>query len=95
MQRNIMTVLLFNFLIAVAVTLAACAVIAFILTNVVVGWIKGSLYRDVLRNFWSKNRKDILRGRTGSRDLGEVEASCPFANLPEKKRTQWRSHVKR
>jgi NhaP-type Na+/H+ or K+/H+ antiporter len=60
MHRNIMTVLLFNFLIAVAVTLAASAVIAFILTNVVVGWIKGSLYRDVLRNFWSKNRKDIL-----------------------------------
>jgi hypothetical protein len=42
MERNIMTILLFNFLIAVAVTLAASAVIAFILTNVVVGWMKRS-----------------------------------------------------
>lgn len=40
MERNIMTVLLFNFLIAVAVTIAASAVIAFILTNVVVGWFR-------------------------------------------------------
>ena len=35
-----MTVLLFNLLIAVAVTLAASAVVAFILTNVVVGYQK-------------------------------------------------------
>ena len=42
MERNIMTVLFFNFLVAVAVTLAASAVIAFILTNVVVGWFKRS-----------------------------------------------------
>ncbi len=60
MERNIVPVLLFNFLIAVAVTLAASAVIAFIVTNVVVGWIKGSLYHDVLRNFSGKDRKDIL-----------------------------------
>ena len=36
-QRNIMTVLFFNLLIAVALKIAASAVVAFILTNVVVG----------------------------------------------------------
>ncbi|HKX50337.1 MAG TPA: hypothetical protein VJQ48_07865 [Candidatus Binatia bacterium] len=42
MERSIMTVVLFDFLIAVTVTIAAAAVIAFILTNVAVGWIKRS-----------------------------------------------------
>jgi hypothetical protein len=40
MEKNIMTVLLFDFLIAVAVGIAASAIIAFILTNVVIGWFK-------------------------------------------------------
>jgi hypothetical protein len=42
MERNIVTVLLFDFLIVTAVTLAASAIIAFILTNVIVGWVKRS-----------------------------------------------------
>ena len=37
-----MTVLFFNFLVGVAVTLAASAVIALIVSNVIVGWIKRS-----------------------------------------------------
>ena len=42
MEKNIMTVLLFDFLIAVAVGIAAAAIIAFILANVVMGWFKKS-----------------------------------------------------
>ena len=42
MEKNIMMVLLFDFLIAVAVGIAASAIIAFILTNVVIGWFKKS-----------------------------------------------------
>jgi len=45
MERNIMTVVFFNFLAALAVMLAASAVIAFILTNVVVGSVKRSRRR--------------------------------------------------
>jgi hypothetical protein len=41
MERNIMTVLLFDFLIVAAVTLAASAIISFI-PNVVVGCVKTS-----------------------------------------------------
>jgi hypothetical protein len=40
MERNIVTILLFNFLIAVAVTLAALAVIAFIVADVILGWFQ-------------------------------------------------------
>jgi hypothetical protein len=42
MEKNIMMVLLFDFLIAGAVGIAAAAIIAFILTNVVIGWFKKS-----------------------------------------------------
>ena len=35
-----MTVLFFNFLIAVAVTLAASAIIAFIVADVILGWLQ-------------------------------------------------------
>jgi hypothetical protein len=40
MRKNIMTVLIFDFLIAVAVGIAAAAIMAFILVNVVIGWFK-------------------------------------------------------
>ena len=56
-----MTVLLFNFLIAVAVTLAACAVIAFILTNLVIGCSKGADTVHAVRNFWSKSERHPVR----------------------------------
>ena len=42
MEKNIMTVILFDFLIAVAVGIASSAIIAFILVNVVIGWFKKS-----------------------------------------------------
>ena len=42
MERNIVPVLLFNFLIAAAVVLAAAAIIAFIVANVILGWLQGA-----------------------------------------------------
>jgi hypothetical protein len=38
--EKLMTVLLFDFLIAAAVGIAAAAIIAFILANMVIGWFK-------------------------------------------------------
>jgi hypothetical protein len=42
MERNIMTKLLFDFLIALAVVLAAAAIIAFIVAKVILGWLQGA-----------------------------------------------------
>jgi hypothetical protein len=42
MEKNILTVLIFDFLIAMAVGIAAAAIMAFILVNVVIGWSKRS-----------------------------------------------------
>lgn len=42
MEKNVITVLLFDLLIAVAVGIAAAAITAFILANVVIGWFKKS-----------------------------------------------------
>jgi hypothetical protein len=53
MERNIVTVLLFDFLIVTAVTLAASAIIAFILTNVIVGWVKRSDVMHGIHKFWN------------------------------------------
>jgi hypothetical protein len=41
-EKNIMIVLLLDFLIAVAVAIAASAIIAFIFANVIAGWLKRS-----------------------------------------------------
>jgi hypothetical protein len=40
MERNIIAVLLFNFLIAAAVVVAAAAITAFIVANVILGWFQ-------------------------------------------------------
>jgi len=42
MEKNIMVVLMLDFLIAVAVAVAASAIIAFILTNLIAGVFKRS-----------------------------------------------------
>jgi hypothetical protein len=42
MERNIMTILVFDFLIAIAVGIAAAALMIFILVNVIVEWSKRS-----------------------------------------------------
>ena len=55
-----MTVVLFDFLIAVTVTIAAAAVIAFISLTWLSGGSKGAEYLHGFRNFWKRNRKDIL-----------------------------------
>lgn len=38
MEKNIVTVLVFDLLIAAAVGIAAAAIIAFVLANVIIGW---------------------------------------------------------
>ena len=40
LEKNIMTVLFFNFLNAAVVVLAAAAIIAFIVANVILGWFQ-------------------------------------------------------
>jgi hypothetical protein len=42
MEKNIITILLFDFLIAVAVCIAASAIAAFIIANVAIGLFKRS-----------------------------------------------------
>jgi hypothetical protein len=42
MEKNVITVLLFDLLVAVAVGIAAAAITAFIVANVVIGWFKRS-----------------------------------------------------
>jgi multisubunit Na+/H+ antiporter MnhB subunit len=42
MEKNIITIILFDFLIAVAVGIAAAAIAAFILANAVIGLFKRS-----------------------------------------------------
>jgi len=44
MEKSIVTVLVLDFLIALAVGIAAAAIMAFILINVVIGWFKKSRY---------------------------------------------------
>ena len=55
-----MTVVLFDVIIAVAVTIAASAVIAFVSLTWLLRGSEGAGYHVNLRNFWKRNRKDIL-----------------------------------